>query len=115
MASEMQVVHTMKDAHGRTVKIGTRGDRAEIVVTPHSGHDGRIHIAPRPQHEFMQAIREAFRRVNGEPPTSGWPTSRPCCDHCDNSEATGHGYGEIPHDGPCSECEAEREERRDGE
>jgi hypothetical protein len=69
--SELQVIHTMKDAHGRTVKVGVRGDRAEIVVTPHSGHDGRIHIGPDQQDEFMRAVMEAFRVASGAAATAG--------------------------------------------
>jgi hypothetical protein len=54
VASELQVIGTMKDAHGRTVKIGVRGGRVEVVITPHSGHDGRMGLDAVKQEEFAQ-------------------------------------------------------------
>lgn len=68
MASEFNVVGTLKDAHGRTVKVGYRGREVEIVVTPHSGHQGRIGFATGEQHEaFATAYADAIQQAAGQP------------------------------------------------
>ena len=56
---ELVVVDTLKDKHGRTVKVGYRGADVEIIVTPHSGHDGRIALDGEQRHRFMMAWAQA--------------------------------------------------------
>ena len=106
---ELVIVGTLKDKHGRTVKVGYRGGDVEIIVTPHSGHDGRMAFDGDGRDRFIKAWAQAEFAVEG----ISSQFARPCCDHCDNSAATGHGYGEIPHDGPCGECAAEVARRLD--
>lgn len=52
---ELVIVDTIKDKHGRTVKVGHRGGDVEIVVTPHSGHDGRIALDGEQRDHFIKA------------------------------------------------------------
>lgn len=67
MASDFTVVDTLKDAKGRTVKVGYRGREVEIVVTPHSGHQGRIAFDTHEQHErFAAAYGTACLEANPE-------------------------------------------------
>lgn len=112
MASERKpefvVVDTLKDKFGRTVKVGYRGADVEIVVTPHSGHDGRIALDGEQRDRFIKA----WAKAEIEAERNGSPVIRACCDHCDNSEAAGHGYTlSGPHAGRCEECAHERARR----
>jgi hypothetical protein len=52
---ELVIVDTLKDKHGRTVKVGHRGGDVEITVTPHSGHDGRIALDDEQRGRFIRA------------------------------------------------------------
>lgn len=52
---ELVIVGTLKDSRGRTVKVGHRGGDVEIVVTPHSGHDGRIVLDGEQRDHFIKA------------------------------------------------------------
>lgn len=65
MAAELTVVDTLKDKHNRTVKVGHRGGNVEIIVTPHSGHDGRMAFDPVGHERFMKANAEAARQAAG--------------------------------------------------
>jgi len=63
MAADLIITGTLKDAYGRTVKVGYRGGNAEIVVTPHSGHDGRIALDGRGRDEFLKALARAEMEI----------------------------------------------------
>ncbi|MGH9056752.1 MAG: hypothetical protein ACRDYY_12980 [Acidimicrobiales bacterium] len=105
---ELVIVDTLKDKHNRTVKVGHRGDDVEVIVTPHSGHDGRISFDAGQRDRFIRAWAESEKQAE----RNGSPVVRACCDHCDNSEATGHGYTiSGPHASRCEECAAERARR----
>lgn len=56
---ELVIVDTLKDKHGRTVKVGYRGADVEIIVTPHSGHDGRIALDGEQRDRFLRAFAES--------------------------------------------------------
>lgn len=56
---ELVIVDTLKDRHGRTVKVGHRGGDVEIIVTPHSGRDGRIALDDEQRDRFMCAVAQA--------------------------------------------------------
>ena len=58
---ELVIVDTLKDKHGRTVKVGYRAGDVEIIVTPHSGHDGRIALDGEQRDRFFRACAEAER------------------------------------------------------
>jgi hypothetical protein len=58
---ELVIVDTLKDKHGRTVKVGYRGSDVEIIVTPHSGHDGRIALDGEQRDRFFKACAKAER------------------------------------------------------
>jgi hypothetical protein len=62
---ELVVVDTLKDKHGRTVKVGYRGGDVEIIVTPHSGHDGRIALDGTQRNRFVRAFAESERLAEG--------------------------------------------------
>jgi hypothetical protein len=67
---DLAVTDTLKDAQGRTVKVGHRGGNVEIIVTPHSGHDGRIALDDGGRGRFIRAFAaaelEIEREVTGE-------------------------------------------------
>lgn len=60
---ELVIVDALRDRHGRTVKAGWRGSDVEIIVTPHSGHDGRISLDGEQRDRFIKAWAEAERRA----------------------------------------------------
>ena len=60
---KLVIVDTLKDKHNRTVKVGYRGGDVEIIVTPHSGHDGRIALDGEQRDRFFRACAEAERQV----------------------------------------------------
>ena len=56
---ELVIVDTLKDKHGRTVKVGHRGGDVEIIVTPHSGSGGRIALDGDQRDRFIKAFAQA--------------------------------------------------------
>lgn len=60
---ELVVVDTLKDKHGRTVKVGYRAGDVEVIVTPHSGHDGRMAFDGEGRARFVRAFAEAERQL----------------------------------------------------
>jgi hypothetical protein len=66
---ELIIVDTLKDKHGRTVKVGYRGADVEIIVTPHSGHDGRMAFDGEHRDRFIKAWAEAEKLAEGHAPT----------------------------------------------
>ncbi len=58
---ELVIVDTLKDKHNRTVKVGYRGSDVEVIVTPHSGHDGRIALDGPGRDRFIKAWATAER------------------------------------------------------
>jgi hypothetical protein len=65
---ELIIVDTLKDKHGRTVKVGYRGADVEIIVTPHSGHDGRMAFDGEQRDRFIKAWAEAEKLAEGQAP-----------------------------------------------
>lgn len=63
---ELVIVDTLKDKHRRTVKIGHRGGDVEIIVTPHSGRDGRIALDAERRDRFIKAWADAERAIERE-------------------------------------------------
>lgn len=59
--TQLVIVDTLNDKHGRTVKVGYRGGDVEIVVTPHSGHDGRMAFDAEGRARFVEAWVSAVR------------------------------------------------------
>jgi hypothetical protein len=60
---ELVIADTLKDKHGRTVKVGHRGGDVEIIVTPHSGAGARIFLDGRGRDRFIRAWAEAERQA----------------------------------------------------
>jgi hypothetical protein len=60
---ELVITDTLKDAYGRTVKVGHRGGNLEIIVTPHSGHDGRIALDDEQREAFIKAWAQAETEI----------------------------------------------------
>lgn len=58
-APELIIVDKLRDKHGRTVKVGHRGADVEIIVTPHTGHDGRIALDGEGRDRFIKAWADA--------------------------------------------------------
>lgn len=56
---ELVIVDTLTDKYGRTVKVGYRAGDVEIIVTPHSGHDGRMAFDGVGRTRFIEAWRAA--------------------------------------------------------
>jgi hypothetical protein len=115
---ELVIVDTLKDKHNRTVKVGYRGGDVEIIVTPHSGHDGRIAFDGEQRDRFMRAFAAAEQEIERDDAELEHRREtapghlRECCDHCNNREGDPAGHGYVPggslHDGPCEQCAAEQ-------
>ena len=66
------VTGTLKDRRGRTVKVGHRGDDVEVIVTPHSGRDGRITLDGEQRDRFLKAFARAEMAIEREDAELEW-------------------------------------------
>ena len=66
------VTGTLKDRHGRTVKVGQRGGDVEVDVTPYSRRDGRITLDGEQRDRFLEAFARAEMEIEREDAELEW-------------------------------------------